>query len=97
MPQPNRTGPKRPVRYYINVASAVCRSNKKTGACAPAIVVRRGRSGRSNRATRVFICDAAGNVVAAVSQLERPLSCGATVYVECLYAPRASAAQSTRV
>lgn len=65
------------------------RSNKKNDKNDPPILVKRGRRGTSVRTHRVDICDQHGNVVASVLYTpDRPLSCGAVVYVECAYETR---------
>lgn len=86
------------VAKYVHVSLNALRGNRKTGSTDPPIRVRSTRSGPSKAVSSEPIYDAAGNVVAVVSyHPDRPLSCGAVVYVVAYFdAPAASAAQSTR-
>ena len=85
------------VQHIIHVDGHQIRSNKRNNTNDPTIVLRRGRSGKGSRLQKVTIVDKEGNPVAyVVHKRNRPLSCGAVVYVECIYEPpEANAFQST--
>jgi hypothetical protein len=53
----------------------------------PSIIVRKGRSGPAEYAHEVEIMDSNNQVVARVTSLEPPLSCGASIYIICEYEP----------
>jgi hypothetical protein len=77
--------------HYVHVVSAVIRKNRLLVPAdrEPPVVVRRGRSGRATRSRAVDILDENGNVAATVRYTpERPLGCGAVVYVEAPYGAR---------
>lgn len=72
--------------YYINVNRKKIASNKKNKSKDPPISVRRGRAGKSSYANKIPIKDKEGNTVAWVEYSpDQPLSCGAQVFVTCLY------------
>lgn len=75
--------------YYINVNSHAIRSNRRGRPPKKPIVVRAGKAGKPVGAWGIIVTDADGNPVAAVRYTpDRPLKCGAEVYVECLYRPK---------
>lgn len=75
--------------YFVHVNSHVIRANRRADKPAKPIVVRVGRAGKPRGAWGVTIVDATGRPVAIVTYTpDRPLKCGAEVYVECLYAPK---------
>jgi hypothetical protein len=87
----NKSPRRTPTVIHIN--QHVIRANVKSGRRDPCIAVRRGRSDKATLAHEVQIKDAAGNVVCrVVSSIDRPLPCGARVWLEtelfvavCLY------------
>jgi hypothetical protein len=75
--------PRRRAVTVVHVNQHVIRANVKTGRRDPCLAVRRGRSGRATLAHEVRILDANGNVVCRiVCRLDRPLPCGARVWLE---------------
>lgn len=73
-------------KYLVHVNRHTITRNKRNGTNEPDIAVRRGRSSKAEYANSVDILDANGNVVATIgSHRDRPLPCGATVWLECLY------------
>ena len=65
----------------IHVNQLIARSNKKNKTHKPALSVKTSKS--NDYATEVDILDKFGNIVATVvSRPEKPLSCGATIWVE---------------
>lgn len=95
-------GPVKPTApTFVHVASMTLRKNRLTAPekRQPPVVFRRGRSGSPVRAYRVDILDKDGRVAATVEYTpDRPLSCGAVVFVTCPYGvvavPDATAPQS---
>lgn len=72
--------------YYVHVASMTIKRNRVTGDRAPPVIAKRGRGGKSARAQSVDILGPDGGVVATVVYSpDRPLPCGAVVFVECKY------------
>lgn len=71
----------------IHVNSHIIRKNVKNKTKEPAIVIRRTRSDdKPVYASAVAILDKDGNVVAEIgSHYDRPLKCGAVIYIKCLY------------
>lgn len=58
-------------------------SNRKTGEREPCIAVRKTRSGKADYVNRAELVDEQGRVVARfVYSPDKPLQCGAVVYVE---------------
>lgn len=81
--------------YLVHVSSMTIRTNKKNGRREPPVIVKRNRSKTEYRTDRVEILDAQGRVVAEVVYTpDRPLSCGAVVYIVCHEGVRANTAQS---
>lgn len=76
-------------RFYLHVNSHVIRANRRQGKAArKPTVMRVGKTGRSQPGWGFLIVDAAGRPVAAIRYTpDRPLKCGAEVYVECLHRP----------
>lgn len=69
------------MRKICHINQHVIRSNRKTGAREPVITVKTYKS--NVYANRVDILDKDGNIVASiVNSPDKPLSCGATVWVE---------------
>jgi hypothetical protein len=67
----------------IHVNRHTIASNRRRGENKPPLAVRRGRSGRAIYTHKVEIYDTYGDVVATVvSSPNKPLKCGATVYIE---------------
>lgn len=67
------------VRLHVN--SHIIRANQRTGARDPALTIRRGR--KIERASAIDILDTNGAVVARVIYSpDKPLSCGARVWIE---------------
>lgn len=90
---------RKPPPAHVHVNGHVLRANRKKpkGERAPPIVLRRGRTGRSQPAFRVAVLDAEGRTVAwVVYTPEKPLGCGAEVYVVCLHGAAAEPAGPRR-
>jgi len=89
--------PVKPAADYVHVHRSMVASNRKSGAREPALITRRGRSGKSTRAHAVEILDATGEVAATlVYRPDAPLPCGATAYVVCPYGSRALLTPQTK-
>lgn len=97
MPKAKKAARKPRPAAYLHVNGHTLRRNRRTGDGDPPVAVRLTRSGPPAYHHRVEIKDRDGNTVAVLAYTPaRPLGCGATVYVTCVYAPAASPAQSTR-
>jgi hypothetical protein len=65
----------------IHVNQHIARANKKNGTHDPALSIKTSKS--NEYAREVDILDSEGKVVATVvSRPEKPLSCGATIWIE---------------
>ncbi len=73
-------------KTIVHVNRHVVLRNKKSKTNEPEIAVRNGRSGKADYAHSVDIVDESGNIVASIgSHRDKPLSCGATIWIECNY------------
>lgn len=71
----------KPKKTIIHVNQHIIRSNKKNSADEPVLTVKSGKE--NNYAHEAEILDEAGNLVAKVIYSpEKPLSCGARVWIE---------------
>lgn len=75
---------KKPTIVHVN--RHTINRNKRNDTDEPDMVVRTSRSAKPRYGRSVDVLDKDGNVVATLSShRDRPLSCGATVWLECKY------------